>query len=119
MSIVSDLVSKPGVIAAGEFSFRGDRFAFKGNLTEEWARMASIMCRATLMGATMQGRMVSRIAGDGAGLSPVRGWFVTGPEYTICAVANVFCMLDNTGASLNVIMAELMERLADAPVDLV
>jgi len=119
VSIVSDLVSRPGVIAAGEYSYRGDRFTFKGNLTEEWARMASIMCRATLMGASMQGRMVARVAGDGVGLSPVRGWLVTGPSYTLCIVANVFCMLDNGNASKNGIMAELMERLADAPVDLV
>jgi roadblock/LC7 domain-containing protein len=119
VSIVSDLASRPGVVAAGEYSYRGDRFAFKGNLTEEWARMASIMCRATLMGATMQGRMVARVAGNDAGLDPVRGWYFTGPEYSVCVVANVFCMLDNAGASLNDIMAELTERLADAPVDLV
>ena len=28
MSIVTDLLAKPGVVAAGEYAYRGDRFFF-------------------------------------------------------------------------------------------
>jgi hypothetical protein len=54
MSIVAELAARPGVIAAGEYSYRGDRFQCKGELSEEHARMASIMCRATNLSAHMQ-----------------------------------------------------------------
>lgn len=30
MSIVTDLLAKPGVIAAGEYAYRGDRFSYRG-----------------------------------------------------------------------------------------
>ena len=47
MSIVPELAAMDGVIAAGEYSYRGDRFTCEGQMTDEMARMASIMCRAT------------------------------------------------------------------------
>lgn len=119
VSIVSDLVTRPGVVAAGEYAYRGDRFAYKGDLSEEWARMASIMCRATTMSASMQGRMLDGVSFKPSGIAPVRGWFVRGPRFSVCVVANVFCMIENDTASLNAIVAELKRALADAPADLV
>ncbi|NJN47064.1 MAG: DUF2173 family protein [Candidatus Competibacteraceae bacterium] len=59
MSIVAELLTKPGVIAAGEYAYRGDRFSYRGNLTESHARMASIMCRATTMSTHMQGEIIA------------------------------------------------------------
>jgi len=44
MRIISQLMAVPGVIAAGEYSFRGDRYTYEGHLTPETARMASILC---------------------------------------------------------------------------
>ena len=69
MGIVSELLAKPGVIAAGEYAYRGDRFSYRGALSEEHARMASIMCRATTMGANMEGAMLDALR-PGCGLRP-------------------------------------------------
>ena len=37
MSIVSELAAMDGVIAAGEYSYRGDRFTCEGDMTSEMA----------------------------------------------------------------------------------
>lgn len=118
MSIVTDLLTKPGVIAAGEYAYRGDRFSYRGALSEEHARMASIMCRATTMGVNMEGRMLEAFQ-PRSGLSPPRGWVVHGPDYTVCVMANVFCMLDNAQGSINDMIGFMRQALAKVSSDLI
>lgn len=118
MSIVSDLLARPGVVAAGEYAYRGDRFSYRGALTEEHARMASIMCRATTMGVNMEGRMLEAFQ-PRSGLQPPRGWVVHGPDYTVCVMANVFCMLDNAQCSINDIVGFMRQAMAKAPSGLI
>lgn len=118
MSVAAELASLPGVVAAGEYSYRGDRFSFKGQLNDEMARMASIMCRATTMSEHMQMGMLKSFCPECAGDHP-KGWIVRGPGFTVCNVANVFCFLDNAAASLNEVMGLMMKRLGDADHGLV
>jgi roadblock/LC7 domain-containing protein len=44
---------------------------------------------------------------------------VSGPRFTVCVVANVFCFLDKSSGSLSKVLDLMRERLADAPTDLV
>lgn len=118
MSLIAELAAKDGVFAAGEYSYRGDRFSYKGQISEEQARMASIMCRATTMGVHMQTDMLASMHPD-SHVAPAGGWVVRGPQFTVCVMANVFCFLDNSKASLNGVMGMLRARLADAPQDLI
>ncbi|HRD66821.1 MAG TPA: DUF2173 family protein [Candidatus Competibacter sp.] len=118
MSVVTDLLAKPGVVAAGEYAYRGDRFSYRGALTEEHARMASIMCRATTMGVSMEGSMLEAFQSR-SGLQPPRGWMVHGPDYTVCVIANVFCLLENTKGSVNDIVGFMCQALANVPADLI
>lgn len=118
MSIVVELLEKPGVIAAGQYAYRGDRFSYKGKMSEEQARKASIMCRATTMGATMEGEMLEGLRPQ-SGVSPVLGWLLRGSDNTVCVVANVFCFVSNTEGSINAILGFMRERLADQTMDLV
>lgn len=117
MSIVSELVALPGVFAAGEYSYRGDRYTYKGSLSNEQARMASIMCRATTMSVHMQAAILQPFCED-CKFSPVRGWVVQGPRYAVCVVANVFCFVTDKSA-LTPALRLLQTRLADADDDLV
>ena len=80
--------------------------------------MASIMCRATTMGANMEGRMLE-VFQPRNGLSPPRGWVVHGPDYTVCVMANVFCMLDNASGSINNTINFMAQALAKASSDLI
>jgi roadblock/LC7 domain-containing protein len=118
MSIVTELLARPGVIAAGEYAYRGDRFSYRGALTEELARLASIMCRATTLATSMQGEMLAAFRPHG-GIQPVRGWLVRGPKNTVCVMVNVFCFLDNDTSSLNAILHFMRQALANANMDLV
>lgn len=118
MGVVTELSGKPGVIAAGEYSYRGDRFSYRGNLSEEYARMASIMCRATTMSVVMQGDILGDVS-PGGGFLPVRGWLLRGPDHTLCVVANVFCLIDNDQGSLNRILGFMRRALAQETMDLI
>ncbi|MCB1878330.1 MAG: DUF2173 family protein [Chromatiales bacterium] len=118
MSVLAELAALPGVIAAGEYSYRGDRFSFKGDLDDEQARMASIMCRATTMSVHMQVDILNDFCKD-CGLNPSAGWVVRGPGFTACAYANIFCFLDNSSASLNDVMGLMRRRLRDRGDELI
>ena len=113
MAILSELSALPGVTAVGEYSYRGDRFSYKGQLDEDQARMASIMCRATSMSVHMQADICGSFCTDGCGITPGRGWVVRGPRFSVCVFANVFCFLDNEQASLNQVMQVMHARLAE------
>ena len=118
MSVIAELANVPGVLAAGEYSYRGDRFTYKGQVSDDMARMASIMCRATTMSAHMQADMLEEHC-PGSGVNPPEGWVVHGPAFSVCNVANVFCFVRHNEASVNRIVAMMRQRLAGASHDLV
>lgn len=111
MSVYSELAGMQGVIAAGEYAYRGDRYNYKGQLSDEMARMASIMCRATTMGTHMQVGILCANS-ENCPFDPAHGWVVRGPEFTVCVVANVFCFLRNEAGLLNRVMKHMQDRLA-------
>jgi roadblock/LC7 domain-containing protein len=118
MSVLLELSGQPGFIAAGEYSYRGDRFSFKGHLTDDMARMASIMCRATTMSEHMQAGMLEKFCPE-CGILPPKGWVVRGPNFTVANMANVFCFLDNSQSSINDVMAVMERYLGDASDELI
>jgi len=118
MSILSELAGLPGVICAGEYSYRGDRFSYKGRMNDEQARQASIMCRATTMGVHMQSGILSNFCDD-CGLFPNKGWIVKGPMFTVCVIANVFCFVNESEGSLNTVLEKMREKLSDQSDDLI
>ncbi len=118
MSLVSKLAAKKGVIAAGEYSYRGDRYTYEGQLDDEKARMASIMCRATTMAVHMQADMMKSL-GEDCGCAPARGWIVKGEMFSVCVIANVFCFLDSGQASMNEVMSLMLENVSDQEGSLV
>ena len=112
MSILPELAAMPGVMAAGEYSYRGDRFSCEGQLTDDMARMASIMCRATTMAVHMQMDMIKNL-GYECGCTPSRGWVVNGENFSVCVIANHFCFIQNDAASLNDVMNFMRDNVPD------
>jgi len=112
MSLYSAIAKMPGVLAAGEYSYRGDRFSFDGDMTDEMAKMASIMCRSTSLAVHMQVNMMKSLGTD-CGCSPSRGWVVNGKNFTVCVIGNHFCFLNNNESSLNLVMSKLLEQVDD------
>ncbi|HKJ09069.1 MAG TPA: DUF2173 family protein [Gammaproteobacteria bacterium] len=119
MILVSRLCAMPGVLAAGEYAYHGDQYTYAGELDEEQARQASVMCRATTLAIHMQTDMLDTLSRHSAPLGPVKSWVVRGPRTTVCVVAHVFCFLDNETGPLNEVL-ELMQRaLANESDDLI
>ncbi len=116
MTILSELSSIPGVRAVGEYSFHGDRVSFhhRGELSDEQASMASIMCRASTMALHMQADLLDAQGESGRGLTPCRGWMVHGRCYTVCVIGNVFCFVANDSPALNAVTVPMGERIAHA-----
>ncbi len=110
MSLIHELTKLPGVMAAGEYAYRGDRFNYEGHLSEEMARMASIMCRSTTMALHMQVDMLTQLGKD-CGCSPAQGWLVSGEKYTVVVRANYFCFIDNSANNLNAIVKYINEHV--------
>lgn len=118
MSIVSQLAAMPGVLAAGEFAYRGDGFSYEGLLEEEQARMAAVMCRANTLAVHMQANMLHAFGGASKRLAP-RGWMVRGGHFSVCVVANVFCFVENGTGSVSEVLGFMGERIADVRQGLV
>ncbi|MEE9493161.1 MAG: DUF2173 family protein [Gammaproteobacteria bacterium] len=112
MSIYAELSGMEGVIAAGEYAFRGDRFNYIGNLDDEQARMASIMCRATTLSTNMQTEIVCSHT-EGCPFESAFGWVVRGPQFTVCVVADTFCFVQNGEGTLNRVLKYMREHLSE------
>jgi len=117
MHIVKQLMVIPGVIAAGEYAYRGDRFSYKGALTDEHARMASILCRANTLMVNMQSEIFDSFS-ENCGCRPVQGWIVRGNKMTICSVGNYFAFISNHQEVLNDVMTIMRAKVGDVQDDL-
>lgn len=112
MHIVKQLSAIPGVIVAGEYAYHGDRFSFEGALTNEFARIVSILCRVNTLAANMQSEILDAFA-ENCGFRPVQGWAVRGARVTFCAVGNYFCLIENREGLLNEVMRRMREKIGD------
>jgi len=116
MHIAKQLMAIPGVIAAGEYAYRGDRYSYEGGLTDEYARMASILCRANTLNTNMQAEMFSSFA-EHCGCRPLQGWIVRGKQLSVCVVGNFFCLLENRAGVLNDVMTVMRAKVGDISDD--
>ena len=116
MRIISQLMTIPGVIAAGEYAYRGDRYSYEGNISPEFARMASILCRSNTLSINMQSEMFTPFAED-CGCRPVQGWIVRGGEMSVCVVGNIFCFVQNTEGVLNDVMTIMRAKVGNVGQD--
>lgn len=117
MHIVKQLIAIPGVIAAGEFAYRGDRHSSEGALTDEFARMASILCRANTLSVNMQSEIFDSFV-ENCGCRPVQGWITRGNLITVCVVSNYFCFIENRPDLLNDVMMVMRAKVGDINDDL-
>ncbi|MDX1656440.1 MAG: DUF2173 family protein [Candidatus Competibacteraceae bacterium] len=119
MAIVADLLAKPGVVAAGEYTYKAEPLSYEGQLDPEAAQLLAVMGHATTLGTQMEGDMLRAIDPDSK-LLPVRGWILRGPQYALCVMANVYCLVDSRKKdSLNRVVAHMRQALRDASMELV
>jgi roadblock/LC7 domain-containing protein len=107
MADLDKLMKVKGVWAAGEFSPDGKLIAYKGNISEEHAAMAAMMCAANTMMAEMQTQGCTAFSGQE--WTPLIGWAVAGPKYSVCVVGNVGVFVNNDEVSFNEVFKVLRE----------
>lgn len=112
MHIVKQLMVMPGVVAAGVHAYHGDGFSYEGALSEEHARMASILCRANTMTVNMQVELFDSLAGN-RGFRPVQGWIMRGADMTLCAVGNYFAFVESREDVLNDVMMIMRAKVGN------
>lgn len=107
MANLDKLMSIKGVWAAGEFSQDGKLLAYKGDISEEQAAMAAMMCAANTMMAEMQTQGYTALSGQE--WAPLHGWALAGPKYSVCVMGNVGVFVKNDEVSFNEVFKVLKE----------
>ncbi len=107
MANLDRLMQVKGVWAAGEFTDDGKLVAYKGNISEEQAAMAAEMCAANNAMAKMQ--CDGYTAFSGQEWTPLHGWALTGPKYSVCVMGNVGVFVNNDEVSFNEVFKALRE----------
>jgi roadblock/LC7 domain-containing protein len=108
MANLDRLLQIKGVWAADEFSDDGKLVAYKGDIEEEHAAMAAEMCAANNAMARMQ--CDGYTAFSGQEWTPLIGWALTGPKYSVCVVGNVGVFVNNDEVSFNEVFKALREE---------
>ena len=108
MANLDRLMKIKGVWAAGEFTDDGKLVAYKGNISEEQAAMAAEMCAANNAMAKMQ--CDGYTAFSGQEWTPLHGWALTGPKYSVCVMGNVGVFVNNDEVSFNEVYKALREE---------
>jgi len=109
MANLDKLLQIKGVFAVGEFSDDGKLIAYKGDITEEEAAMAAEMCAANNIMAKMQADGYTALSGQE--WTPLVGWALTGPKYSVCVVGNVGVFVKNDEVSFNEVFKALREEV--------
>ena len=105
---LDELMSLNGATAAGEFTPTGELAAYKGNLSEEHAKMVAMMCAAN----TLMGKMEAESFSQHTGMnwSPLKGWAVSAGDYSVCVMGNTGVFVETEKADFNEIFKTLSEQ---------
>ena len=102
------LLAVDGVMAVCQFRDDGELVEAQGLLDEQsYAHLARFAhdFKRMVQGNADQLAMFTQMRG----WTPPGGWLVRGPQWTVCAVANLVCVFDHREGSINEVMAELQQ----------
>jgi roadblock/LC7 domain-containing protein len=106
MSRSSELLTLPGVVAAGLFSRKGFLEEFEGPFPDSEASGLTGLCAAITLTMEMQGLLLDRLSGE-PGWQGCRGWAMWSPERSIVAVDDSMCILQTAAASFNQVFSAM------------
>jgi len=106
--MIRQILALEGVLAVCQFRDDGALVEGYGIFSDAWmVQLARFACdyRRMLQGNTDQLSMFTQVRG----WTPPRGWLVRGIAKSVCGAGNVVCVIDNQEASLDNILAELID----------
>jgi roadblock/LC7 domain-containing protein len=112
MADLQKLMQVKGVWAAGEFGDDGSLLGYAGELEDEHAAMAAQMCAAN--GAMAKMQCDGFTAFSGQEWTPLRGWSLSGPRYSISVMGNLGVFVHNDQVSFNEVFGALREAVGEA-----
>ncbi|MEW6611977.1 MAG: DUF2173 family protein [Pseudomonadota bacterium] len=100
MMRLESLLSVKGTVAALRFYDDGSLAEAVGEIDPGYAGLAAELCYANGRILQQQGDMLTAFSGMG-GWTPPRGWAMSGPELSVCAMGEVACFVRNAEVSFN------------------
>ena len=105
---LKEVLKQPGVVGAAKFTPKGELEQYKGEISEDEARMAAHMCASNSTLVQMQARLFAEYSRQPEWGS-YHGWTMMGPERGVLVVGDILCILNRSEASVNELMAALGE----------
>jgi roadblock/LC7 domain-containing protein len=102
------IMSLPGAVAAGEFTPEGKLIRYKGQLNQEAAEMAAMMCGLT--SAMFSKQTVEFSEKTGMKWTPFKGFAVSAGEFSVCSAGNIGAFVETKKADFNKIFQVLGEK---------
>ena len=103
---LKQLLELPGVRGAVTFTHKGEMDSYRGQISQDHARMAAHMCASNSAMVQMQARLFGDYSGQPE-WKGYQGWTMLGPELGVVVVGDTMCFLDRKEASLNQVVAAL------------
>ncbi|MFP4615945.1 MAG: DUF2173 family protein [Thiohalorhabdus sp.] len=97
---IKEVLNVPGVLGVVTFSPKGELNDYKGDISEDQARMAAHMCFSNSSLMQMQGRLFADYSRQPEWKN-FEGWAMFGPELGVYVKGNTACFLNREEASLN------------------
>jgi roadblock/LC7 domain-containing protein len=113
MANLDRVMGLKGAVAAGEFTPGGDLVTYKGELTEDIAKMVARMCAANTLMGTTQAESFTRISG--MKWTPFHGWAVAAGDYSVCVMGHIGIFVETARADFNDIFKVLGEEAHITP----
>ena len=113
MADLEKLMGLGGAVAAGEFTPGGELVSYKGDFTEDIAKLIARMCAANTLMGTTQAESFTHISG--MKWSPFHGWAVAAGDFSVCVMGHIGVFVETSKADFNDIFKMLGEEAHVTP----
>ena len=103
---LKEVLKLPGIVGAAKFTPKGELESYKGEISEDDARMAAHMCASNSVVMQMQARLFGEYSRQPE-WNTYEGWAMLGPEMGVMVVGDTLCVVNRQEASINDLMAAL------------
>ena len=108
MAYLDRLMGLYGAVSAGVYTPGGELVSYKGDLTEDVAKLVAKMCAANTLMGTTEAESFTRISG--MNWTPFHGWAVSAGDYSICVMGHIGVFVKTAQADFNDIYKVLSEE---------
>ncbi len=96
MANLDRLMGLGGAVAAGEFAPGGELVTYKGDITEDVAKLIARMCAANSLMGTSQAENFTHISG--MKWTPFHGWAVAAGDFSVCVMGHIGVFVETSKA---------------------